>query len=479
MSNRHDIFTKRGITPPWKPGGHVARAQGFARYEGADWEERRAAIAAHAWQFDPLSCYLPQYDEKEGPRSEYAVPRARRRDPERAWEDWLRTYLTVDGWLMPRHATMTRGDFSAQPMAQLRPDEAVPRRPTWHRHRGLPCEARTAHEAKLCDLDADGNVIPTGHLHPRTGEIVVPLEGWHEHPNPAKYLYTPGSSARRLGTSPLSRDSGYEADQLFVAVMEGTLKMCAVTEAGYPCIDAGSVTLWRSERRWEEFDEDAEYMARGAVLELEHFAGRHLHGRKVAVVCDSDWHSNPAVLTQTEQVAAILREQGAEAIACAPPEGKSYGWHHPITGREMRAKLGVDDWLGQNKPGDRHAALRELVFYERVADVTLTLDDPRWEGIRRDGARTALDVTLALGATATPDGLAVYRRDALVTTLGRRKSRVEHGYARAVERGLLRPLSRAEQRRDLDGAYYTVPALVRVDPAAVPATVERTLRDWL
>jgi hypothetical protein len=42
-----DIFTPRGITPPWDPGGHVARAQGFVQYTGETWRERRAIIAEH------------------------------------------------------------------------------------------------------------------------------------------------------------------------------------------------------------------------------------------------------------------------------------------------------------------------------------------------------------------------------------------------------------------------------------------------
>jgi hypothetical protein len=35
-----DIFTPRGIIPPWNKGGEVARRQGFVHYEGADWRER-------------------------------------------------------------------------------------------------------------------------------------------------------------------------------------------------------------------------------------------------------------------------------------------------------------------------------------------------------------------------------------------------------------------------------------------------------
>jgi hypothetical protein len=489
MSRRrdpHDIFTPRGITPPSKPGGRAAREQGFARYEGADWHARRAIIAEHeplyAEELSPdrgklLRRVRPDRIGREGEGLVYSERRSRQ-----SWETWLRGALSVDGWLMPRHAVMPDhedSDFRYRPVAQLRPDVPVQGRllPA-HTHRRLRAERRgreqasprTQHAASVCDLDADGNVLPTGHLHPHTGEVVVPLEGRHAHWDQAKYLYTPGNSARRLGTSPLSLESGYEADELFVVVLEGTLKMVAVTEAGYPAIDAGSVTLWKSETAGPE----------GMISELAEFADRHLQGRNVAVVCDSDWHANRLVLSQTQTVTDILTARGARAVACAPPEGRSLGWRHPYTGAKMRAKRGVDDWLGEHAPGDRHEAMLELVFHERVADSELTADHPALAGVRSDGRETTVALVRALGELARPDDrVAPYAEERLMASLGRAKLTVQQARRRAMERRLIEELTEAERRYDADGGFYMVAPLVRVAPEGMPTYRVGTLRDWL
>jgi hypothetical protein len=222
----HDIFTKRGITPPWE-GGAAAQAQGFVRYEGADWQERRIVIAAiEALDGDdrhPDTGKSRQFwrraieraDRKFGPDAvtDYLeenwtpVPvaaylnNARQRlprDTRRAWTYWLRKALAVDGWLMPRHAIMPdseRWAFRERPVAQLRPDTPVVMGAGWESHHhsyDLRPDERDAHEAKLCEWSStpqgrvldertrDGRteyLIATGHLHPDTGELVVPLGG--------------------------------------------------------------------------------------------------------------------------------------------------------------------------------------------------------------------------------------------------------------------------------------------------------------
>src|SRR5439155_17831590 len=63
-----DIFTPRGIIPPWRKGGDVARAQGFVHYKGADWRARRAIVS----KTEPL------YGRDEHP------------DPDKADELWNR-----------------------------------------------------------------------------------------------------------------------------------------------------------------------------------------------------------------------------------------------------------------------------------------------------------------------------------------------------------------------------------------------------
>jgi hypothetical protein len=297
-----DIFTKRGITPPWESGGDVARAQGFERYEGADWRERRAFIAKrealygsdehpdpektnelwmrkveavlHPFGANAVARYL---DAGFAPtlKAQAELARARARLPQsarQAWTYWLRRVLATDGWLMPRHAVMPDhpdSDFAARPVAQLRPDEPAILAPTGyesHHHAyDLHPRERRAHEKKVCEPAPKGHraaiehpagaFLPTGHLHPATGEIVVTCARRHRHWDHAKYVYTPGNTAKRLGTNPLTVERRY-GDRLFVIVLEGTLKMCSVTEAGYPCIDAGSVTLWESSSYAGEHDDE-------------------------------------------------------------------------------------------------------------------------------------------------------------------------------------------------------------------------------
>jgi hypothetical protein len=464
--DEHDIFTPRGITPPWRPGGHVALAQGFARYEGVDWRARREALAAlpGAGIFDPAFHFNPD------PRRSKA-----------SWTQWLRGALAVDGWAMPRHAIMPDHedrDFRSRPATQLRPDVPVNGHFYRHSHRQLRGSlARTRHSAKVCDLDADGKVLPTGHLHPRTGEVVVPLDGWHDHWKHSKYLYTPGNSAKRLGTNPLSIERNYEGE-LFVIVMEGTLKMVAVTEAGYPCIDAGSVTLWASSSVEAEPDGEGGFYG-GQYLELDEFCERHLEGRSVAVVCDSDWHENAAVRFQTETVAGIVGRYAARVVACAPPEGSSYGWSHPLTGIERRAKRGVDDWLGEHPRRARADAMLDLVFHEPVGGAELTADHPALAGIRRDARENTAELVRALGETASPtERVTPYAEQSLMASLGRAKRTLQKARLRAVEGGLIEELTDAERRSNGEG-YYTVPPLVRVVPEAMPIYRERTLRDWL
>jgi hypothetical protein len=516
-----DIFTKRGITPPWA-GGRVAQAQGFARYEGADWGERRAIVAAleelyasdkhpdegkarQLWsravaradrQFG-RNAVTRHLDGSDSPATPYLNAASGRLSSQagQAWVNWLRKALAVDGWLMPRHATMPDSaefSFRARPVAQLRPDEPVVMGTgwEWHHHGSdLSSREREAHEAKLCELAPPeghaaavehpaGSFLPTGHLHPLTGDLVVSTNGRHRHWKHAKYLYTPGDTARRLGTNPLALERGWgDPDDLFVVVLEGTLKMCSVVEAGYLAVDAGSVTLWGGGVERLDVEDGIENLY--VHTELEEFATRHLRSRPVAVVCDSDWHSNPLVLEQTERVAAILNEAGARAVACAPPEGRSRGWRHPVSGAEQKIKRGVDDWLGEHEPGERHDAMLELVCRpRRVGDSELTADHPALEGIRADGRENTVALVRTLGEWASPEGVAPYAETRLSESLGLSKRAVQMSRRRAVERHLLEPLTEAERGRNGADHYMQAP-LVRVVPEALPTYRTTTLREWL
>jgi hypothetical protein len=452
-----------------------------------------------------------------------AIPRLVRM----GWAYWLERVLSTDGWYMPRHVALPgHPDFGREGLVgQLRPDAPVVLSPTgweWHHHWfDLNRYERGAHEASVCTWSAerhgepfdsrvrDGKteyLIPTGHLHPDTGELVVPFRRAdgrykrHRHWEEAKYVYTPGDTAKGLATNPLTLANGY-GEGLFVIVLEGTLKMCAVTEAGYPCIDAGSVTLWHRGTPHVELDDEGNLTAadfvhrarhRGgapmrlpAALEIEAFAERYLEGRPVAVVCDSDWNSNEAVRDQTEMVATILQEYAGEVFACAPPEGPSRGWRHPITNVEQHEKRGVDDWLGEHAREERADAFLEIGHYEDAGGPTLTVEDPRLLVPGKDGRRppitgrrSAVALVLELARRATPDGVARYELNDLTKALGLARSNVQEAFKRSVDAGLVEPLTRATKYSAGTGVR-TEAALVRVTPDAMATRRWRSLRDWL
>jgi hypothetical protein len=544
------------------PDGHIARAQGFVRYEGGDWLARRAVIAKHEALYgrdghpDPESARRKLWGRRVATAEErfgrnnvtlyfedhWSPEVARYLDGARAaiprligaaWKYWLERVLDTDGWYMPRHVAMPDHPlFGGHLVGQLRPDVPAVLSPTgweWHHHWfDLGKHERRSHEASVCTwsrvprgepLDTRGKkgkteyLIPTGHLHPDTGEIVVPYlkDGRyvrHRHWEEAKYVYTPGDTAKGLATHPESLEHGF-GDGLFVVVLEGTLKMCAVTEAGFPCIDAGSVTLWQRGTASVELDDEgnptgAQFTHRPrvggggpmrlpALLELQEFAERHLNGRPVAVVCDSDWSTNEAVRDQTEMVAGILRPHVGEVFACAPPdEGRSYGWRHPLTGTEQREKLGIDDWIAKNLEDgtERHDAFLEIGRREQRASADLTVEHPgllipQADGRRArvDGRRSTVALVKTLGELATPDGVARYELNALWARLRAdgvvsARSNVQDAYDRAVKAGLLTPLTTAVKHGGA-GGVKTEAAFVRVAPEGMPAYRWRSLREWL
>jgi hypothetical protein len=577
---RPDIFTDRGITPPWEKGGDVARRQEFYRYEGESWEERRAKIGAReslyekdrhpdsgkaaelrarAWERaterlergygkqsgervppDPAArnwdlLLLEETlanDEWPTTRSGNAqvrqlVRKERRlregRETRQVWRDWLRRALAVDGWLMPRHAVMPDADepeFSAPVVAQLRPDLPVYMGDAfeWHHHLyRLTARDRPDHEAKICDLaprrgqpgyphpyaipHKDGAFLPTGHLHPRRGEPVVPCRDddgrytWHSHLDQSKYLYTPGNTARRLGTNPLVLERGFGGpDDLFVMVMEGTLKMCSVVEAGYPAIDAGSVNLWHGGRQVLVDDDGFQYL--DTILELSAFAERHLVGRPVAVVCDSDWHHNAAVWDQTQAVVGVLNAAGAYAVGCAPPEGRPLGWEHPTRRTrddrpvEMRDKLGVDDWIGKSDPwldenyGPPRRDLLDLVCQVPGGAATLSPDDPRLMGggergtQRRRREKTVRVLTL-MGQMILPgSSVARFAQKDIAIELGLPPRTVGDAFDLAVERGLARRLDESVKHHVTGDVISSAP-WCWITPEALPIHTEPTLGAWL
>ena len=126
--------------------------------------------------------------------------------------------------------------------------------------------------------------------------------------------------------------------------------------------------------------------------EIDVFAARHLKGRRVAVVCDSDWAENAAVADQTNQDVEALESRGARAVRCAPPP------------KPDGSKRGIDDWLGEHPQEDRREKFLEIIC---PGNPVLTVDDPRLAVIRRsDGRKTIVDLVTEMGRQSDGQGLA-------------------------------------------------------------------------
>jgi hypothetical protein len=273
----------------------------------------------------------------------------------RGWEDWY-------GWWQPRLTGRERKHHEASQCE-------------WADPSSVPKCVRTLDERD------DGKVlVPTGHLHPDTGRVVVRRKGQHAHLDWAKYVYVNGEGkAAGLGTHPwVQRDLEWGVvapEGVFFFVIEGTLKLDAVVSAGWPGIESGSVTLWNAEdedyeAEWEEGDLGEPYLVGGAFVqnELEEFARRYLEGVPTAIVCDSDADVNPRVRRHVQAAVRLLKQCGVPAVGCAPPPGKPLGWKHRVYGLPMHEKQGVDDWLATKPERRRHDALLDLRVWDTKSD---------------------------------------------------------------------------------------------------------------
>lgn len=452
--------------------------------------------------------------------------------------------LVVGGWVIPKTTLMPDHDqFWWTPYAQLRPDRPVMARRSVHRHDGMAhrhrddgrCQcgefhtrppvrrsrwpyrpqdawwdwyqpplgkkARARHETSVCDWAADGLslpvdildardgevLVPTGHLHPDTGEVVLPARGRHAHLTWAKYLYVPGQGkAQRLNTHPRVRSSGYAAPEgVFFFVIEGTLKLDAVVSAGWPGIESGSVTLWgayaeEAEAEWVTGDFGEVYLDGGMAgySELEEFALRYLQGVPTAVVCDSDWVENRLVRDQVNQAVALLAGCGVPAVGCAPPAGEYRGWTHPFTGQPVHAKLGVDDYLAQFHPKQWHDALLDLRVRDPKADppgleaaVMRAAEKKAGEEIHRGLLRE-----LARDSTS---GLVEYRPAVLGRRLNRDTANVDRARDKHLALGHITEVVAAEKVSNGYGEVRTLAPVYRLREDLRPREHDRTLRDWL
>jgi len=385
------------------------------------------------------------------------------------------------------------------------------KRPDWY-ERPLSRKELYDHEMKACDwvrlkpevaekvplpplaCDLDGKLLfPTGHIDPRTGRTVVPLEGRHLHLDWAKYVYAPGQGrAARISTHPRVRAAGYATPEgvMFLA-LEGVLKCDAIVSAGWPAIETGSVTLWRSEAEWVtgfgDEEEGPEYA--GILNELAEFAERYLQGVKVAVVCDSDWIVNDRVRRQVKQTVALLAECDVEAVGCAPPQGDPLGWVDPRTGLERHEKLGVDDYLARERDDgrDTHAALLQMPVQEPGPDEALEaliaeLAEVRGAGGRRprsDGLNTVRLLLHELQERGGPAGITAYAATELEEAIGRDRKRVLEARRKLESAGRLDEILAEQKVWNGGDDFKTIPALVRLSEDLRPPVQGRRLGDWL
>jgi hypothetical protein len=189
---------------------------------------------------------------------------------------------------------------------------------TWY-ERPMPKKAARAHEEgphHVAQADDPERGIEAGDLiQPFTGKHRA-----HRHRKLAKYLLTPGESAKRLDAHPWAREM-FEDAELFWFVLESNLKADALLtyalkhERRWGIFDTASVTTWDTA---EDVYEEA---GKVTLSELRTFTEVVIRDRPVVVVADSDWSTNDAVRRQTARVVGLLAEYHTPAISVAPPEG--------------------------------------------------------------------------------------------------------------------------------------------------------------
>jgi hypothetical protein len=277
------------------------------------------------------------------------------------------------GWLMPKHAPP---GFPPIP-PQLRPDRSVilNRSTTWHHHgpwsiKPWPTFPEAAGAAAGENLplslvmfedaaSAHVNKTSTRDYDPATGEGThngKPVHVVHQHaPHEAKYVLLGGEGAcARIDLHPLALRRLPDTEVVFF-VLEGTPKTDAVLSAGEVAFGVPSVTCW-----------DA--------AELARFADLYLQGKKVAVVPDADWSTNPQVERQALKVRTLLRRHRIVAEVAAPPHDADPFYK------------GVDDHLAAGR------TLGDLVFEGREAPMDLIRESVRHVGYqRRKSAQEALE----------------------------------------------------------------------------------------
>lgn len=529
VSDALDIFTPRGVADD------VRAERCYERYGRGDWKNATRAdgrlVNHRDWLVKTLAA------------PGYAMPRPS------VWTLWSvggddhfpRPYMQLrpDWPVAAKRVCHTHERFMHEPgdcacgehhdrppVIYSEPDESGEWRPAGRRWlEQMSHRAREQHGRKTCDwqrvprevvdelaalgmeplgFDGEKHLWPTGHLDPRTGELVVPLDGFHTHLSWAKYRYAPGvGKAAGLSSHPRVIAGGFAAPEqrvIFLA-LEGVLKCDSIVSAGWPAIEVGSVNLWRREVEVDlgEYEvgvgPDGEVEVFGGVPELlivdeltewaATFAAPQ--GARVAVVADSDWATNLNVRRQVALVVDALQAAGVDAVGCAPAYefGEALGWDD-ADGIPMHSKLGVDDYLGALAETDRHDALLAMpvqlpgspealnAYVERLGNVRT----PSGRKPRSDGLSTARLLMQELQRTAGPTGRVEYRASELAEKMGRDRKRVTDAKQRWEALGALAELREEQKVSGSGGGVITEPALLQLAPDLVPSR-ELTLGDWL
>lgn len=263
----------------------------------------------------------------------------------------------------------------------------------------------------------------------------------HNHPEHAKYLYTPGEDASRIDVHPMAWPLIERGGRVCYFALEGLLKSDAILSQDYtgpltgtPVVDCGSVTLW---------DDRTPVLYEGAaIFALDWLARRYLSrfGR-VVIVPDSDAIGNRMVMTQARELADRLSNADCTPIVALPPAKCGHTcppehWNRPIGkvhGEDIYLpdpthKNGIDDYLGGG------GKLRNLAAQKTV---TTTKTEPDIARRRVDQFERDTDVLEYLRRVCSDDGIVVTSLRKIGTGVGRDASNVGPAIKSLEAQGLL------------------------------------------
>jgi hypothetical protein len=271
--------------------------------------------------------------------------------------------------------------------------------------------------------------------------------------------------AKRLSWHPYRREERWGRDRVLF-LLEGSLKEASAVTAGEATFSCPSISLWD-------------------CRELEPFAKNHLIGKRVYVICDSDWQreDDDSVIRQTLQARDALRSFGVDtAYMAAPPPPD--GHLEPSKG-EPCAKHGIDDHLAHGVTGSRRGTVDQLVVVKREVlwenlDAWILEHEvwdakgatPREEARRRN---TAVLRWIATHAAKSGKNRAAFRT--LAGVLGVEESSVKRSVAQLASWGCLTKHDIEERARNFATGSTEWVGHVEVHPDLRATTRKLSLRE--